>query len=125
VVDVDIVELADWSGDVNSSDAGPEPVITVTEDESPERTFSEASHVTVSEVLSDTETGTAAASSAMEDEVSAFVIPVEVMETDEIADMAAEGQDSGHNISTDEPVGETADIATEEPTLTTQVCTDC
>jgi hypothetical protein len=125
VVDVDIVELTDWTGDVNNLDVGPEPVITVIEDESPERTFSEASHVTVSEVLSDTQTGTdAGASSAMEDDVSAFVIQAEVMETDEISDVDAESQDNDHNITASEPVDEIADIATEEPAVTTQVCAD-
>jgi hypothetical protein len=56
VVDVDIVELTDWTGDISNLDDGPEPMITVIEDESPERTLSEASCVTMSGVLLETVT---------------------------------------------------------------------
>jgi hypothetical protein len=59
----------------------------------------------------------------MEGDLSAFVIQVEVMETDEIVDVAAGIQDD-HSITADEPVDETADIATEEPAVTLQVCAD-
>lgn len=136
VADVDIVELTDWTGDLSNLDTGPEPMITVIEDESPERTFSEASHVTVSEVPADTDAAgaVAAASSSMEDDVTASVTEVEVMETDEIGEVAAESQADDHditadipvdetaNITADVPVDETANIGTEEPVVTTQVC---
>lgn len=126
VVDVDIVELTDWTGDLNNLDAGPEPVITVIEDDSPERTFNEASHVSVSDLLLDRQTSTdAVASSAMEGDVSDFVIQVEVMETDELADVAVESEDGDYNITAGEAGDETAGIATEEPTVPTQVCAGC
>jgi hypothetical protein len=125
VANIDIVELTDWAGDTSSLDAGPEPVITII-DESPERTFSEESHVTVSEVLADIgiATDTAHASSSVEDGVTVFVTEVEVMETDQIAYVAVEGQGEYHDTTGDMPLDETSDSATEEPVVLTQVCTD-
>jgi hypothetical protein len=122
VADVDIVEMTDWTGDVSNLDTGPDPLITITEDEPPNCTFSEGNHVTVTEVLEDLETptDTAAVRSSVED---VSVTAVEVMETDEAAAVALETEeDHDHNITADVPFDEIADIATEEPFVTVQVC---
>lgn len=124
MANIDIVELTDGAGDISNLDAGPEPVITIIDDESPERTFSEESHVTVSEVLADVgiATDAAPASSSVEDCLT--VLEIEVMETDEIADVVVEGQDEYHDTGVGVPLDETSDSATEEPVVITQVCTD-
>lgn len=124
MANIDIVELTDGPGDIGNLDAGPEPVITIIDDESPERTFSEESHVTVSEVLADIgiATDAAPASSSVEDGLT--VLEIEVMETDEIADVVVEGQDEYHDTAADVPLDETSDSATEEPVFITQVCAD-
>lgn len=128
VADVDIVEMTDWTGDVSYLDTGPDPLITITEDESSNCTFSEGNRVTVSEVLEDLGTAmdTTAARSSMEDGCTVSVTAVEVMETDEAAAVAVEIEeaedDHDHNITADVPFDETADIATEEPVVTMQVC---
>jgi len=128
VADVDIVEVIDWAGDVRNLDTGPDPLITITEDEPPNCTFSEGNHVTVTEVLEDlqTATGTAAVRSSVEDGCSVSVTAFEVMETDEAAAVAVESEeaedDHDHNITADVPFDETADIVTEEPVVTMQVC---
>lgn len=127
VADVDILEMTDWTGDVSSLDTGPDPLITITEDESSNCTFSEGNRVTA-EVLEDLETATdtAAARSSVEDSFTVSVTAVEVMETDEAAAVAVwfeeAEDDNDHNISADVPFDETADIATEEPVVTMQVC---
>jgi len=128
VADVDIVEVTDWTGDVSNLDIGPDPLITITEDEPPNCTFSEGNHVTVTEVLEDLETATdtAAVRSSVEDGCSVSVTAFEVMETEEAAALAVETEeaedDHGHNITADVPFDETADIATEEHVVTMQVC---
>jgi len=128
VADVDIVEMTDWNGDVSNLDTGPDPLITITEDEPPNCTFSEGNHVTVTEVLEDLETatGTAAVRSSVEDGCTVSVTAVEVMETDEAAAVSVETEeaddDRDHNITVDVPFDETANIATEEPVVTMQVC---
>ncbi|PNF39097.1 hypothetical protein B7P43_G04140 [Cryptotermes secundus] len=122
VANIDIVELTDGAGDISNLDAGPEPVITIVDDESPERTFSEESHVTVSEVLADIGIATDAppASSCVEDGLT--VLEIEVLETDETADVVVEGQDEYHDPAADVPLDETSDSATEEHVIT-QACT--
>lgn len=125
VADVDIVEMTDWTGDVSYLDTGPDPLITITEDESSNCTFSEGNHVTVSEVLEDlgTTSDTAAARSSVEDGCTVSVTAVEVMETDEAAAVdIEEAEDDNPNFTADVPFDETADIATEEPVVTMQVC---
>lgn len=123
VVNIDIVELTDGAGDISNLDAGPEPVITIIDDESPERTFSEESHVTVSEVLADIgiATDAAPASSSVEDGLT--VLEIEVLETDETADVVVEGQDEYHDTAADVPLDESSDSATEEHVIM-QVCAD-
>jgi hypothetical protein len=124
VPNIDIVEVTDGAGDVSHLDAGAEPVITIIDDESPERIFSEESHVTVSEVLADIEIAVDAtpASSFVDDGVTVSVTEVEVMEIDEIADMVVEGQDEYHGLTPDVPLHESSDSATEESVIKTQVC---
>jgi len=129
VADVDIVEMTDWTGDVSNLDTGPDPLITITEDEPPNCTFSEGNRVTVTEVLEDLETptDTAAVRSSVEDGCNVSVTAVEVMETDEAAAVAVETEeaddDHDHNITVDVLFDETADIATEEHVVTMQACT--
>lgn len=131
VADVEIVEMTDWTGDVNNLDKVPGPLITISEDESPNCTFSEGDHVTVSEVLEgvETATDTAAASSSVEDCFTVSITEVEVMETDEAAAVAVEieeaedDHDHDHNITADVTFDETAGIVTEEPVVTMQACT--
>lgn len=128
VADVDIVEMTDWTGDVSNLDTGPDPLITITEDEPPNCTFSEGNRVTVTEVLEDLETptDTTAVRSSVEDGCTVSVTAVEVMETDEAAAVAVETEeaddDHDHNITADVLFDETADIATEEHVVTMQVC---
>jgi hypothetical protein len=130
VADIDIVEMTDWVGEVSNLDTGPDPLITITEDESPNCTFSVGDHVTVSEVHEhvETATDTAAASSSVEDGFTVSVTEVEVMETDDTAAVTVEieeaddDHDHDHNITAGVPFDETADIATEEHVVTVQVC---
>jgi hypothetical protein len=137
VADVDIVEMTDWTDDVSNVDTGPDPLITVTEDESPKHTFSEGDHVTVSEVLADEETATdtaaaaAAASLSVEDGFTVSVTEVEVVETEEAADVAMEieededNHDHDHDITAHVPYDETSDVITDEPgepVVAMQVC---
>ncbi|GFG32107.1 hypothetical protein Cfor_06877 [Coptotermes formosanus] len=102
VADIDIVEMTDWVGEVSNLDTGPDPLITITEDESPNCTFN---GFTVS------------------------VTEVEVMETDDTAAVTVEieeaddDHDHDHNITAGVPFDETADIATEEHVVTVQACT--
>lgn len=127
VADFDIVEVTDWTGDVSNLDTGPDPLVTITEDEPPNCTFSEGDHVTVTEVLEDLETDTAAVRSSLEDGCSVSVTAVEVMQTEEAAALAVETEeaedDHDHNITADAPSDETADIAMEEHVVTMQACT--
>lgn len=128
VADVDIVEMTDWTGDVSNLDTGPDPLITISEDEPPNCAFSEGNHVTVTEVLEDLETATdtAAVRSSVEGGCTGSATAVEAMETDEPAAVAVEAEeaedDHDHNMTADVPFNETADIATEEPVVTVQVC---
>jgi hypothetical protein len=126
VPDIDIVEVTDGAGDVSYLDTGTEPVITMIDDESSERTFSEESHATVSEVLADIglDMDTAPASSSVDDGVTVSVTEVEVMEINEIADVVAEGQNEYHGIVPDVLLDESSDSATEKPVVRTQVCAD-
>jgi hypothetical protein len=126
VANIDIVEVTDGTGDESHLDTVAEPVITIIDDESPERTFSEESHVTVSEVLADVGIATDAVptSSSLDDGVTVSVTEVEVMEVDDIADIVVEGQDEYHGIVADMPLDEISDSATKEPVIITQVCAD-
>lgn len=128
VANVDIVEMTDWTGDLSNLDTGPDPLITITENEPPNCTFSERNHVIVTEMLEDLEmaTDTAAVRSSVEDGCTVSVTAVEVMEIDEAAAVAVETEvaedDHVRNITADVLFDETADIATEEPVVTMQVC---
>jgi hypothetical protein len=126
VPNIDIVEVTDGAGDVSYLDAGTEPVITIIDDESPERTFSEESHVTVSEVLADIGIAmdAAPASSSVNDGVTVSVMEVEVMEIDEIADVVVEDQNEYRGIVPDVLLDESSGSATEKPVVRTQVCAD-
>ncbi|XP_069703006.1 uncharacterized protein [Periplaneta americana] len=123
--DVDIVELTDWAGDSSNSDSGPEPTITIAEDESPRRVVSEGTGVVVSEVPETT--SAAQATTANNEAADVSVDDVESMEVDEVAEMVAENSEDDFEIIGAVPT-ETADEtlddgAIKEPIITTQACT--
>ncbi|KAJ4439461.1 hypothetical protein ANN_07585 [Periplaneta americana] len=123
--DVDIVELTDWAGDSSNSDSGPEPTITIAEDESPRRVVSEGTGVVVSEVPETT--SAAQATTANNEAADVSVDDIESMEVDEVAEMVAENSEDDFEIIGAVPT-ETADEilddgAIKEPIITTQACT--
>ena len=114
---VDIVEIIDWMGENSNSDSGPEPVVTVVEDDSSQRRPSLASVMSVTDLPLD---------------ISSNTHNVQVAENDgdspmEVEEITAEPSNNEEVPVTSEELLETIEEETmeEEPIITTQVCISC